>query len=63
MGDIFTTKHVNDAMNKEIAEARPIAKAEDLQKALPIHDSLRYESMMGTSMILCVSLKFLCEKF
>ncbi len=42
MGDIFTTKHVNDAMNKEIAEARPIAKAEDLQKALPIHDSLRY---------------------
>lgn len=42
MGDIFTTKHVNEAMNKEVAEPRPIAKTEDLQKAVPMRDSLRY---------------------
>ena len=42
MGDTFTTKHVNEAMNKEVAEARPIAKPADIQKAVPIRDSLRY---------------------
>ena len=42
MGELFTTKHVNEAMNKTVAEPRPIAKTEDLEKAVPSHDSLRY---------------------
>jgi hypothetical protein len=42
MGDNFTTKHVNDAMNKGVAEPRPIAKYEDLKKVIPVRDNLRY---------------------
>jgi hypothetical protein len=42
MGDNSSTKHVNDTMNKEVAEARPIASDGDLQKAIPTHDALRY---------------------
>jgi hypothetical protein len=42
MSDIFSTKHVNDAMNSSVADARPIAKTEDLQKAIPTSDTLRY---------------------
>ncbi len=42
MGDLLSTKHVNDAMNKAIAEARPIATPNDLQKAIPTRDTLRY---------------------
>ncbi|EKD87294.1 MAG: hypothetical protein ACD_36C00159G0002 [uncultured bacterium] len=42
MGDTFTTKHVNDAMNKGVAEARPKATTDDLQRAIPTRDALRY---------------------
>lgn len=42
MGDIFTTKHVNEAMNKGVAEAGPMAGHENLQKAIPTRDALRY---------------------
>lgn len=41
MSDL-STKHVNDAMNQGIAEARPIASPDDLQKAVPTRDALRY---------------------
>ncbi len=42
MSDLFSTKHVNDAMNAGVAEARPIATPADLQKAMPTRDALRY---------------------
>jgi len=42
MGDHNSTQHVNDVMNNQVADARPVASADDLQKAIPTRDSLRY---------------------
>lgn len=42
MGGALTTKHVNEAMNKGVAESRPIATKADLQQVIPTRDTLRY---------------------
>ncbi|MES3003903.1 MAG: hypothetical protein V4787_24645 [Pseudomonadota bacterium] len=42
MGDVFSTKHVNEAMNDRVASKQPIATSDDLRKAIPTADSLRY---------------------
>lgn len=42
MGKSMTTTHINEAMNTEVAEARPIATIDDLNQAVPMRDALRY---------------------
>jgi hypothetical protein len=42
MSGIFSTEHVNETMNSSIADPRPIATSDELQKAVPMRDALRY---------------------
>lgn len=42
MSDIYSTSHVNETMNKGVADPVPLASEDELQKAIPNRDSLRY---------------------
>lgn len=42
MSGIFSTNHVNETMNNDVAAPVPVASQEELQKAIPARDSLRY---------------------
>jgi hypothetical protein len=42
MGGNSSTDHINEAMNKDVATAKPLATINDLRKALPAADTLRY---------------------